>query len=180
MGRVFARTGAAFRQWRHPAEFRIEASAWPKDALAELARAITEHGAGPPAADGELPADVTGLPDRALAELATNLWRLRTRIERMDDPPRPLVRSLEASWDVLADAGITIRDHVGEPFDPGRAMSVVAYEPTPGLAREQITEAVRPGVYRAGRSLQMAEVIVGTPENADTRATAATEEAPKR
>ncbi|GAA4233545.1 hypothetical protein GCM10022254_36230 [Actinomadura meridiana] len=190
MGRVFARTGAAFRQWRHPAEFRIRASAWPEGALTELARAITAYGAADGAAEtdhrlevADLPADVTGLSDRSLAELATNLWRLRTRIERMDDPPRPLVRSLDAAWDVLTDTGITIKDHVGEPFDPGRAMSVVAYEPAPGLTRERITEAVRPGVYLAGRSIQMAEVIVGTPEPADTpdeHATAATEEAPKR
>ncbi|MFI0405961.1 hypothetical protein [Actinomadura sp. 3N508] len=167
MGRVFARAGGALRQWRHPPEFRISASAWPADALAELARAIAAH-----PADG-VQAPVPELPDGSLAELATSLWRLRARIERMDDPPRPVVRHLESAWDVLAGTGITIRDHVGEPFDPGLAMSVVAYEPTPGLAREQITEALRPGVYLDGRAVQMAEVIVGTPE------TPATEEAGK-
>ncbi|MFI0366701.1 hypothetical protein ACH35V_02410 [Actinomadura sp. 1N219] len=182
MGRVFARAGGALRQWRHPPEFRIRASAWPADALAELARSVAVHGAGPAA---DVPADVPHagapeLPDRLLAELATNLWRLRTRIERMDDPPRPVVRHLEAAWDVLAGTGITIRDHVGEPFDPGLAMSVVAYEPTPGLAREQITEALRPGVYLEGRAVQMAEVIVGTPGTPGTPPTGVTERAHKR
>ncbi|TDD32231.1 hypothetical protein E1287_23690 [Actinomadura sp. KC06] len=174
MGRVFARAGGALRQWRHPPEFRISASAWPADALDELARAIADH-----PADG-VQAGVPELPDRLLAELATNLWRLRTRIERMDDPPRPVVRHLEAAWDVLAGTGITIKDHVGEPFDPGLAMSVVAYEPMPGLAREQITEALRPGVYLEGRAVQMAEVIVGTPGSAGTPPTGATKEARER
>ncbi|MFI0485639.1 hypothetical protein [Actinomadura sp. 9N215] len=193
MGRVFARAGGALRQWRHPPEFRIGASAWPADALAELASAIAAHDDG--GMDGVLPDDVLPrgevpeLSDRSLADLATSLWRLRTRIERMNDAPRPVVRHLETAWDVLAGTGITIKDHVGEPFDPGLAMSVVAYEPTPGLSREQITEAVRPGVYLAGRSIQMAEVIVGTPETdpgtrpearPGAQATGATEEARKR
>ncbi|TDB91484.1 hypothetical protein E1264_01440 [Actinomadura sp. KC216] len=176
MGRVFARAGGALRQWRHPPEFRISASAWPADALAELARFVGAQGVG--AADGGGQAGVPGLADGSLAELATSLWRLRGRIERMDDPPRPVVRHLESAWDVLAGTGITIRDHVGEPFDPGLAMSVVAYEPTPGLAREQITETLRPGVYLDGRAVQMAEVIVGTPETPTSQAT--TEEARKQ
>ncbi|WUH98705.1 nucleotide exchange factor GrpE [Spirillospora sp. NBC_00431] len=175
MGRVFATAGGAIRQWRHPPEFRIKASAWPAGALADLARAMTAQGGAPARTDDVQPhGGVPELSDGSLADLATSLWRLRTRIERMDDPPRPVVRHLETAWDVLTGTGITIKDHVGEPFDPGLAMSVVAYEPTPGLAREQITEAVRPGVYLEGRTIQMAEVIVGTPE---ATAAGATEEA---
>ncbi|GAA2438290.1 hypothetical protein GCM10010191_61790 [Actinomadura vinacea] len=227
MARVLSRAGAALRQFRHPREFRIQASAWPDDALtalAELARtesaraepASTEpagtgaaaapsgptaetdtvpggrgedtvpaEGAGP-AADTvtDLPlqtagdaAGPDGLSGHSLADVATSLWRLRTRMDRMDDPPRAIVRHLETAWDALADADVVIKDHLGEPFDVGLAMSVVAYEPTPGLGREQIIETVRPGVYLGGRSIQMAEVIVGTPEPPpEAQAAGATEE----
>jgi hypothetical protein len=214
MGRVLSGAGAALRQWRHPREFRIHASAWPADALTaltELARAEaaraeaaaaahdqadsppgtaarsgtgTGNGTGAgadtaPAADtvtdlpvpgpGGTAADddgtgPDGLTGRSLADVATSLWRLRARVDRMDDAPRAVVRHLETAWDALTDAGVEIKDHAGEPFDVGLAMSVVAYQPTPGLHREQIIETVRPGVYLGDRSIQMAEVIVGTPD----------------
>ncbi|MBE1531185.1 nucleotide exchange factor GrpE [Actinomadura algeriensis] len=183
MGRFVAGSRGALRQWRYPREFRIPAPAWPADALAEfteLARlelanleAAAEAAAAkaaPPAAATVVDAPVpepAGLTGRSLADVATSVWRLRARIERMDDPPRALVRHLESAWDAFADAGVEIKDHAGEPFDHGLAMSVAAYQPTPGLHREQIIETVRPGVYLGDRSVQMAEVIVGTPERAE-------------
>ncbi|GGU97678.1 hypothetical protein GCM10010182_12480 [Actinomadura cremea] len=202
MGRFIAGGRGALRQWRYPREFRIAAPAWPAAALAELTElarleaaaeeAAAEEAAAKaaepparPAAASAPPADTltdvpvqepAGLTGRSLADVATNLWRLRARIERMDDPPRALVRHLESAWDAFADAGVEIKDHAGEPFDHGLAMSVAAYQPTPGLHREQVIETVRPGVYLADRSIQMAEVIVGTPERAGGPATGAMEE----
>ncbi|TYB44259.1 hypothetical protein [Actinomadura chibensis] len=158
MGRVAARAGAALRQWRHPREFRIEPSAWSADALAALARAAVAE----PAATSA-PAPGGGFPEDELADVATCVWRLRARVARMDDPPRAVVHHVETAWDALADGGVEIKDHAGEPFDPGLAMSVAAYQPTPGLVREQVIETVRPGVYLGSRSIQLAEVIVGTP-----------------
>ncbi|WP_187438093.1 hypothetical protein [Actinomadura decatromicini] len=161
MGRVAARAGAALRQWRHPREFRIEASAWSADALAALARATAD--AAPPGISA--PRNGSGFPEDELADVATCVWRLRARVARMDDPPRAVVHHVETAWDALADGGVEIKDHAGEPFDPGLAMSVAAYQPTPGLVREQIIETIRPGVYLGSRSIQLAEVIVGTPGN---------------
>ncbi|MEV5824146.1 hypothetical protein AB0L25_01065 [Spirillospora sp. NPDC052242] len=186
MGRFVAGARGALRQWRYPREFRIAAPAWPADALAaltELARleaaaakppppapaadTVTDVPVPPAAAPAPEPAEPAGLGGRSLADVATSLWRLRARIERMDDPPRALVRHLESAWDAFADAGVEIKDHAGEPFDHGLAISVAAYQPTPGLHREQIIETVRPGVYLDDRSIQMAEVIVGTPQRTE-------------
>jgi hypothetical protein len=174
MGRVLSGAGAALRQWRHPREFRIHASAWPADALTaltELAPAELARGGATQTGTDTMPAGASGpdgLSGRSLADVATSVWRLRARMERMDDAPRAVLRHLETAWDALADAGVEIKDHAGDPFDPGLAMSVVAYQPTPGLRREQIIETVRPGVYLGGHSIQMAEVIVGTPDPPDT------------
>ncbi|QFG24224.1 hypothetical protein [Actinomadura sp. WMMB 499] len=201
MGRIFAGSRGAFRQWRYPREFRIAAPAWPADVLAELtelarleaaaakaaADAAAAEAVATPAADtvtdvpvpDPVPEPVpepAGLTGRSLAEVATSLWRLSTRIRRMDDPPRALVRNLEAAQDALTDAGVEIKDHIGEPFDLGLVMSVAAYQPTPGLRREQIIETLRPGVYLDDRSIQVAEVIVGTPEPAEEPTTGAMEE----
>ena len=106
-----------------------------------------------------------------LTDLCTGLWRLR---RRMIDPEtgRPLeemrkpFRHLESVWDTLADAGVDIRDHTDEPVPEygSIGLSVLAYQPTPGLARERVVETVKPSIYVGGRLVQMGQVIVGTPE----------------
>jgi hypothetical protein len=102
------------------------------------------------------------------AAVATGLWRMRNRmVEPGTDRPlpelRPLYRHLEATWDALTGAGIEIQSHDGDVADPGLSLSVVAYQPTPGLDRDRIVETIRPTVYFGGRIIQQGEVIVGTP-----------------
>lgn len=106
---------------------------------------------------------------RFLAELATGLWRLRQRMLQpgTGDPSEPMrwaYRHFEAVWDVLTQARIEVQDHTGAPFDPGMSLKVIAFQPTPGMDREIVTETIRPSVYYKGESIQMGEVIVGTPE----------------
>ncbi len=116
------------------------------------------------------PASVEGpLDARFAAAVATGLWRMRNRmVEPGTDRPlpdlRPLYRHLEATWDALTSAGIEIQSHDGDLADPGLSLSVVAYQPTPGLDRDRIVETIRPTVYLGGRIIQQGEVIVGTPQ----------------
>jgi len=145
------------RQWWLPREFRIPKPAWPRDALALLTEAARTP--GPPPADPPAP----GVAGSTVADVATSLWRLRNRIAG-DAENRPLSRQLEAAWDALTEAGVEVQDHVNDPFDAGLAITVVAYEPTPGLRGERVIKAVRPTVYLNDRTIQKAEVIVGTPE----------------
>ncbi|MEV5409195.1 hypothetical protein AB0K60_10220 [Thermopolyspora sp. NPDC052614] len=98
--------------------------------------------------------------------MATGIWRMRNRVAAApEETPRSVARHLEMTWDALIQAGVEIRDHVGEPFDLGLSLTVVAYQPTPGLAREQVIEAVRPSIYLGDRAIQTGEVIVGTPDS---------------
>ncbi|WP_067488609.1 nucleotide exchange factor GrpE [Actinomadura hibisca] len=187
--------GAAFRQWRQPREFRIAAPHWPAEALAALAAARDDRpgdapgltDTAPDPADDTIPgqapapADKPGTPggtappgavpsEGALADLAVHLWRLGNRIDTASGGSRALSRHLEAAWDALGAAGVEVQDHLGQPFDPGLRIKVVAFQPTPGLGREQVVEAVRPTVYLDGRLLRPGEVIVGTPVNGDAPA----------
>jgi hypothetical protein len=159
---------AAFRQWRQPREFRIGADPWPDDALrvlADLATARSEAAAGVAATTAE-PASGGGIAERSVADIATSIWRLRSRTMALPDGMRSVTRHAESAWDALAQAGVEIRDHVNDPFDPGLALTVVAYQPTPGIDRDRVVEAIRPSVYLDDRPIQTAEVIVGTPEQA--------------
>jgi hypothetical protein len=101
--------------------------------------------------------------ERFAADIATAAWRLRARAASLPPEMRSLTRHIESLWDLLAQAGVDVRDHVDTPFDPGLALTVVAYQPTAGIDREQVVEAIRPSVYLRDRLIQKAEVIVGTP-----------------
>ncbi|MGI5163424.1 hypothetical protein ACQEU3_03620 [Spirillospora sp. CA-253888] len=175
-----ASAGAALRQWRQPREFRIAAPHWPAEALAALAatrggdpgapaEAVTDRPGTPEPAGAPEPSGATGPPEDALADLAVHLWRLGNRIDAAPNGSRALSRHLEAAWDALGAAGVEVQDHLGRPFDPGLRIKVVAFQPTPGLGREQVVEAVRPAVYLDGRLLRPGEVIVGTPMDGDDR-----------
>ena len=114
------------------------------------------------------PVATDALDASVAAAVATGLWRMRNRmVEPGTDRPladlRPLYRHLEATWDALTGAGIEIQSHDGDIADPGLSLSVVAYQPTPGLDRDRIVETIRPTVYFGGRIIQQGEVIVGTP-----------------
>jgi hypothetical protein len=83
---------------------------------------------------------------KALAEVATRLWRARRHAQRLagdTDPAlqgtgvRPLLRELDAALAGLTDAGVVVQDHDGDLFDAGLTLLAVAFQPTPGLTCEQ-------------------------------------------
>ncbi|WP_131738738.1 hypothetical protein [Actinomadura roseirufa] len=159
---------ATVRQWRWPREFRIRPAQWPDDVLAlfaEVSAAETAEAEGP-ARDAEVVGGAPGLSERSLADVATSVWRLRVRTAGLPDGMRSTTRHVEKAWDALAQAGVEIKDHLNDPFDSGLSISVVAFQPTPGLERERVIETIRPSVYLGDRRIQMAEVIVGTPDSA--------------
>jgi hypothetical protein len=154
------------RQWKFPREFRIEAVEWP-DGFDEAIKAIA---APPPAPAGES-ADARRARMRLLADIGTGLWRLRQRMVdestgRPFEAMRKAYRHFESVWDTVTQAGVDIRDHTGEPVPEGGiyALKTVAFQPTPGLAREKVIDTIKPSIYYKKDLIQMGEVIVGTPE----------------
>jgi hypothetical protein len=191
-----------WRQFRQPREFRIAAP--PRGArrksvedalevaLALEARRANAAAAGSPAprasgggepSAGERPAPAAaprGEEVSFLADLCTALFRLKaSMLERGTDRPREEVRRswrhLQTGLDVLAQAGVEIRDHAGEPLPEGDlALRIATFESVPGLDRPRVVETLRPSVYWRDRCLQTGEVVVGRPDgNAAAGANAA-------
>ena len=152
------------RQWRYPREFRIEAPAWDEEIQPQLQRLID-------ALSTPVPPPVVFDEEsytRVLADVATELWRLRDKmLQPGTDQPlaemRRAFRSFESAWDALMEAGITIEEHTNSLFVAGMSLRVLAFQPTPGLARETVIQTLRPSVYYKQQLIQAGEVIVGTP-----------------
>lgn len=114
---------------------------------------------------------VVDLPDmvRAVATVATTLWKVRSRVERERgeqsfEVPKWLQRQLEASSDELEALGVELKDHTGEKYVAGLALGVMAFQPRAGITFDVIVETIKPSVYLKGALIQPGEVIVATPE----------------
>ena len=153
------------RQLTYPREFRIIPTAWPADWVEQLEQLLYQASV-PPAANQATESE----PLRLLADVGTGLWRLRHRMvqpgtDQPLDEMRRAYRHFTSVWDALAEAGLSIRDHTREPVPEGGiyALRVIAFQPTPGLARETVIETIKPTIYYRDQLLQMGEVLVGTP-----------------
>jgi hypothetical protein len=103
-----------------------------------------------------------------LAQIATNAWRLKVRmIDAETGEPKEqtakLYRFVEGLFRALDEAGIQVVDKTGKPYDEGMPEKVISFEQTPGLAREQIIDTVRPTIRWRERPLCNGEIIVGLP-----------------
>lgn len=155
---------AIIRQWLCPAEFRIPAPDATRDWLGDVRRLVAEL------ADTKVESDPPPTVDqvRLLIEIANGAWRLR---RRMIDPAtgdakdtfRREAHHLETVWEALAEGGLRILDHDGEPFELGRSMKVATRVPTQGISRERVQDTIRPTIYYKNRHVQQAEVVVETP-----------------
>jgi len=105
-----------------------------------------------------------------LADVATGLWRLRSKMltpgtKQPAEEHRRSYKQLESILDLLMQAGVQIRDHTGEAVPRGGiyTLKALAYEPTAGLAREQVIETLKPTIAFKDQVVQTGEVIIGTP-----------------
>lgn len=106
---------------------------------------------------------------KAFAVIATNAWRVKTKMVNPDtgetkEEMKRVYRHIEAIFEALKLIGVDTIDPVGCAYDTGLALKVVSFEPTPGLSNEEITETIKPSIIWGGRLIQIGEVIVGTPQ----------------
>jgi hypothetical protein len=183
--RTFRRFQAALRQRRFPKEFRIAPACWPAG-LVELFQQLKEAVASQDCRQPHATSTTDSRPSKEqvhfLGELGTHLLRLRHKlVDRQTKQPveetRRIYRHLESAWDTLAQAGVEIRDHTGEPFPENGVSSLktLAFQPTAGIDRETVVETVRPTVYFRDKIIQIGEVVVAVPEKAQKADKPATE-----
>ena len=152
------------RQWAYPKELRIEAFAWPAEYPAVLGK-LKEILSSPKVPGQE------GVQAAPLAEIATNLWRMRQKMLQpgTDQPAgemRRAYRHLESALDTLANAGIQIQDHTGDPVPVGGILGIkiLAEQPVAGLTLRKVQETIKPTIYYRDQMIQMGEVIVSVPD----------------
>lgn len=157
------RLRAAVRQWMYPTEFRIGEAVWSEKIAEHLgqelmaARATAEH-------------DGLEVADKHLVAIGNRLWRLQSEMKRSDgdQPPKALrhaLKHLEVLWDRFAEAGLDIYDHTGEIIPEGDyGLRVLAYQPTNKVTCNSVIETVKPTIRFHKKTIQVGEVIVGTPE----------------
>jgi hypothetical protein len=141
-------------------------------ALEELRRL---HAAAPTTKEKENSAapasEPAALPDglgTALGNLATHVWRAKNKmVDAKTGQPheemRRAYRHVEASIETLTQMDVTLNDWLNQSYDAGLPVKVLTFQPTPGLTRDTIVEAVRPAVVWKNQLLQLGEVIVGIP-----------------
>jgi len=166
--RLISQLAASARQLCFPRPFRISRPEQGATLLEEADSLLTDLVSA--ATTAQRPDSAGGsLPDQLLARFATSVWRLR---QRMIDPStgqprddlRRTYRHVESLWDTLAEFGLEVDDHGGQPFDSGMALVVLSFERDPAVTREVVKETVKPTVYLHERCIQRGEVVVASPD----------------
>lgn len=149
-------------------------------ALAEL-RILQEKASGALARNSTPPIPVSTPPtssatnenlDAGLCALATHVWRTKGKLVDVEtgepkEETRRIYRHVEAALDSFAQMGVTLNDWIGQPYDPGLPVKVLTFQPTEGVTRDTVVEAVRPTVVWKDRLLQLGEVVVGIASNSE-------------
>lgn len=142
----------------------------------EQAKKLAESPAPAPAVSAPAPAETPAAVPEALmqsiAALATQVWRTKGKLVdpgtgEPKEETRRAYRHVESALETFAQMGVTLNDWVNQPYDPGLPVKVLTFQPTPGVMRDTVVEAVRPTVVWKDRLLQLGEVVVGIPPNTE-------------
>jgi len=103
---------------------------------------------------------------KALADLATNLWRAQKRLLGDGDVPTELkkhLRPVEAALESLERLHVKVTDHIGQRYDPGMPVKVISCQPKHGVTEPTVGETLKPTVSFREQVIQHADVTVDEP-----------------
>jgi len=107
---------------------------------------------------------------KQLADLATACWRVRKRAlkaaQSTGESPR-IIRELDAMLESFQAIGVEIKDYTDETFDYGLPLKVITTQPVAGLLKEKVSETIKPTVFWKENLIQIGEVIIETPVEAE-------------
>jgi len=106
--------------------------------------------------------------EAGLAAMVTHAWRARAKMldgatAEPREEMRRVYRHIESLFGVFEEMGLQLKEHTGDSFDYGSSLTVIATQPTAGLARERVTETLKPTIYWNGTIIQTGEVVIATP-----------------
>ena len=105
----------------------------------------------------------------SLCDFALDFWRLRKRIEKVQDQIlaeayKPIAYSLDSCARNLAGQGIEIKEYTGEVYKSSLNLDVVTYESGKGIGDDAlIKETVEPAIFLEEHLVRKAKVVIVTP-----------------
>lgn len=151
-----------------PKKFRIQVREIPNEE--ELVEKLSQMRLTPSEAEGiggELHYVVAPQLVKALVEIATHVWKAKTRMVdglsgEVRDEMKRVYGDIERIYKCFDELGIVIKDHTGETFDYGLPLKVIATKPMT-VNEEVVTETLKPTIYWQDKIIQHGEVEIGTP-----------------
>ena len=151
-----------------PKKFRIKVREIPNDEeLIEKLSQMRLPASEAEGVSGELHYVVAPLLVKALVDIATHVWKARSRMVdafsgEVRDEMKRIYGDMERIYKCFDELGIVIKDHTGETFDYGLPLKVIATKPMT-INEEIVTETLKPTIYWHDKIIQHGEVEVGTP-----------------
>ncbi len=152
------------RQFLYPPEFRINPiKSFDLNTILKVVANLPDKG---------LSLTISEESIRFLSDLSISLWRLEKKMVKpgTDQPLEEMSHaysSLASIWNILIQAGVSVREYTGLSYDPGLPLVAIGYQVITRISKPKIVETIKPTVYLHGNPVQYGEIIVGTPPRKD-------------
>lgn len=149
---------SGLRQFLYPPEFRIKPiKPYDLNTILKVVANLPDKG---------LSTTISKEAIRFLCDLSLCLWRLEKKLTKpgTDEPLEEMssaYSSLTSVWNILIQAGVTVREYTGLLYDSGFPLNVVGYQEVMGISEPKILETIKPTVFLHGDPVQYGDVIVG-------------------
>lgn len=155
---------ACLRQFMYPPEFRISPmKSYDVNTILKVIANLPDKGISTSISEESI---------RFLSDLSLSLWRLEKKMTKpgADQPLDEMTHAyacLTSIWNILIQAGVTVREHTGLLYESGLPLAVMGYEEIAGISEPTIIKTIKPAVYLHGNPVQYGEIIVGLPLRKD-------------
>jgi hypothetical protein len=160
---------------KHPDEFKIPPSEFPDGSrVIETVMRIHQAMLAESKCGGEVRHAVPENVVKGMADIATNVWKAKIKMldgasGEVRDEMKRVYRNIESVLESLDEMGLELKDHTGDAFDYGLPLKVITTQATQGITRENVIETIKPTIYWQQQIIQMGEVVIATPDSAETK-----------
>jgi hypothetical protein len=161
--------GKKISVWASPGTIRK--MPFPKDLVSKSHALIGGNGLQNKSADYEA---FSKKDIRALADLATNLWRAKQRLVGLIEKGSPaqesnkILRPIDSALENLENIGVRIEDYKGQPYVLGMALNVISSQPNSAILSDRICETLKPTIYFRDHFVQAGDVIIEGPPSSSS------------